>query len=117
MAAAIGIDLGSTKAVMGVTKRKGIETVLNDGSNKSTPVTIAYTASERLIGDAAKTQNKRNFKNTVSFPTRFLGLNMQCQAQIELEKRFVTHKVVPLQNNKIGFELIQAGNQHVFTVE
>ena len=42
---------------------------------------------------------------------------MQCQAQIELEKRFITHKVVPLQNNKIGFELTQAGNQHVFTVE
>jgi molecular chaperone DnaK (HSP70) len=96
MAAAIGIDLGSYKAVMGVTKRKGIETVLNEGSNKQTPVVLAYTGSERVIGDAAKTQAKRNFKNTLSFPTRFLGLNMQCQAQLELEKRFTTFKVVPL---------------------
>mmetsp|Transcript_43618 Transcript_43618/g.57784 ORF Transcript_43618/g.57784 Transcript_43618/m.57784 type:complete len:624 (+) Transcript_43618:73-1944(+) len=117
MAAAIGIDLGSYKAVMGVTKRKGIEIVLNEGSNRSTPVCIAYTSSERLIGDAVKTQIKRNFKNSVTFPTRFLGLNMQCAAQIELEKRFTTHKIVPLQNNKLGFELVQNGNTHVFTVE
>lgn len=40
--AAIGIDLGSNKAVMGVVKRKGIDIVLNDGSNRNTPVAIAY---------------------------------------------------------------------------
>ena len=78
---------------------------------------LAYTASERVIGDAAKTQAKRNFKNTLAFPTRFLGLNMQCQAQLELEKRFTTFKIVPLTNNKIGFEVTQAGNTHSFTVE
>ena len=72
---------------------------------------------ERLIGDAVKTQIKRNFKNSVIFPTRFLGLNMQCTAQLELEKRFICHKIVPLANNKIGFELTQAGNLHVLTVE
>lgn len=29
--------MGSNKAVMGVVKRKGIEIVLNDGSNRTTP--------------------------------------------------------------------------------
>lgn len=64
-----------------------------------------------------KTQIKRNFKNSVLFPTRFLGLNAQCAAQLELEKRYITHKMVPMQNNKIAFELEQAGNKHVFTIE
>jgi len=109
--------LGSAKAVMGVTKRKGIDIVLNEGSNRSTPVCIAYQMQERLIGDSVKTQIKRNFLNSVMFPMRFLGLNAQCNAQIDLEKRFTTHKVVPLANNKIGFELVQQGNSHVFTVE
>ena len=63
------------------------------------------------------TQIKRNFKNSVLFPMRFLGLNSQCSAQLEQEKRFTTHKIVSLSNNKIGFELVQGGNQHVFTVE
>lgn len=117
MAAAIGIDLGSNKAVMGVVKRKGIDIVLNDGSNRTTPVVIAYQQQERLIGDSVKTQIKRNFKNSVLFPTRFLGLNAQCSAQLELEKKFITHKMVPMANNKIAFEVVQQGNTHVFTIE
>jgi len=43
-----------------------------------------------------KTQIKRNFKNSVMFPTRFLGLNAQCTAQLELEKRHITHNMVPM---------------------
>ena len=78
---------------------------------------VAYQAAERLIGDSVKTQIKRNFKNTVIFPTRFLGLNMQCAEQLELEKRYVTHKIVPMPNNKIAFEVVQAGNTHTFSVE
>lgn len=63
------------------------------------------------------TQIKRNFKNSIMFPTRFLGLNSQCTAQIEIEKRFVTHKIVPMQNNKIAFEVVQGGNTHTLTIE
>lgn len=63
------------------------------------------------------TQKMRNFKNSVLFPTRFLGLNSQCTAQIEIEKRYVTHKIVSQPNNKIAFEVVQAGNTHTFNVE
>jgi hypothetical protein len=48
-------------------------------------VQIAYTETERIIGDAVKFQHKKNFKNTVLFPTRFLGLNAECKEQLELE--------------------------------
>lgn len=51
------------------------------------------------------------------YPTRFLGLNSQCTAQIEIEKRYVTHKIVPMQNNKIAFEVVQGGNTHTLTIE
>ena len=44
-------------------------------------------------------------------------MNAQCSAQLELEKRYVTHKIVPMNNNKIGFEVQQAGNTHIFTIE
>jgi molecular chaperone DnaK (HSP70) len=33
----IGIDLGSCKAVMAVCKKSGIDIVLNDSTNRSTP--------------------------------------------------------------------------------
>lgn len=51
---AIGIDLGSTKSVMAVVKRGGIDIVLNDSTNRSTPVQVAYCQQERIIGDPVK---------------------------------------------------------------
>jgi len=80
-------------------------------------VQIAYTETERIIGDAVKFQHKKNFKNTVLFPTRFLGLNAECKEQLELEQRFITHKVVEMENKKIGFECEQMGKKYNFTVE
>ena len=53
MTDALGIDPGSYKTVLACVKQRGIEIVLSDTSNKSTPSTIGYTAQERLIGDAA----------------------------------------------------------------
>lgn len=48
---------------------------------------------------------KKNFKNTLQFFARFLGLNQDCAAQIEEEKKFITSKMVGLDNKKIGFEV------------
>lgn len=65
MASAIGIDIGSTKAVMGVVKAGGIEIVLSDTSSRSVPVMVAYTDAERLAGESVRTQIRRNFKNSI----------------------------------------------------
>ena len=53
MADAIGIDCGSYKTVLGCVKQRGIEIVLSDSSGKTSPTIAAFTAEERLIGDAA----------------------------------------------------------------
>lgn len=82
---AIGIDLGSKKAVLAVVKKGGIDIVLNDTTSRSTPVEVAYTDAERLIGDSVKFQIKKNLKNTILFPTRFLGLNSECKDQLAYE--------------------------------
>lgn len=56
-------------------------------------------------------------KNTILFPTRFLGLNSECKEQLAIEQKFVTHKVTSLPNKKVGFEVTQQGTKHVFTIE
>ena len=48
---------------------------------------------------------KKNFKNTLQFFARFLGLNQDCAAQVEEEKKFINTKMVGLDNKKIGFEV------------
>jgi heat shock protein 4 len=70
-----------------------------------------------LIGDPVKFQIRKNLKNTVLFPTRFLGLNAGCEGQLALEKRFCCHKTVELENRKIGFEVVQQGQQLRLTAE
>ena len=64
-----------------------------------------YTDEERLIGDAAMNQQKKNFKNTLQFFTRYIGLNSDCVEQLNIEQEYTTYKIVPLENTKIGFEI------------
>lgn len=78
---------------------------------------MAFTDEERLIGDAAMNQQKKNFKNTLQFFNRFLGLNSDCVEQIKEEEKFITYKVLALPNKKIGFEISNRGQVEIVTPE
>ena len=73
----IGIDLGTTYSCVGVWQDNRVEIVANDQGNRTTPSWVAFSDTEKLVGEPAKQQYSSNPTNTLFDVKRLMGLPFQ----------------------------------------
>jgi len=113
---AIGIDLGTTYSCVGVWKNDTVDIIANDQGNRTTPSYVAFTDSERLIGDAAKNQVARNPENTVFDAKRLIG--RKCADQVVVaDCKLWPFKVIPGAGDKPMIQVHYMGEDKKFHPE
>lgn len=113
----IGISIGSKNTVIGTYKKGVFQIVLSDTSSRTIPTVISYSEKERNFGDIAFNRNRTNFKSTIIYPNRWLGIKFS-NPLIEQESKFAN--LLPKKNefnNSIGFNIDIKGQKIFHTPE
>jgi len=112
----IGIDLGTTYSCVGITNIGGqVEILENDLGNRITPSYVAFTETERLIGEAAKNQAAVNPENTIFDAKRLIGRKFN-DAEVQRDKKLYPFEIVE-KDTKPYIRVTVKGEKKTFSPE
>ena len=128
----VGVDLGTLNTVIAVARNRGVDVVsnslyvdlspslltryiqiTNEVSNRATPTLVGFGPKSRYLGEAAKTQEISNLKNTVGSLKRLAGRALD-DPDVQIEKDFVSAALVDCKG-QVGAEVSYLGNKETFT--
>jgi len=112
----VGIDLGTTYSCVGVWQNDRVEIIANDQGNRTTPSYVAFTETERLIGDAAKSQAAMNATNTVFDAKRLIGRKFS-DAGVQADMKHWPFTVTPGTGGTPIIEVEYKGEKKQFKAE
>ena len=111
----IGIDLGTTYSCVAVMKNGKVEVIANSQGDRTTPSYVAFTDSERLIGNSAKNQASRNPRNTIFDAKRLIGRKFS-DASVQSDMKHWPFTVID-SNGKPKIQAHSKGERKDFTPE
>ncbi|CAI9116093.1 OLC1v1017159C1 [Oldenlandia corymbosa var. corymbosa] len=113
---AIGIDLGTTYSCVGYWRHDRVEIIVNDQGNRTTPSYVAFTDTERLIGDAAFNQVAFNPTNTIFDAKRLIGRRFSGET-VQSDMKLWPFKVISDVNDRPMIVVTYKGEEKQFAAE
>lgn len=109
----VGVDFGTLNTAIAVARNRGVDVIANEVSNRATPSLVGFGPKARYLGEAAKTQEISNLKNTVSCLKRLAGRSLQ-DPDVQIEQQYVSAPLVDV-NGQVGAEVTYCGKKEQFT--
>ncbi|KAL5342362.1 Hsp70 chaperone Hsp88 [Aspergillus crustosus] len=113
MTSVVGIDFGAQSTKIGVARNKGIDIIANEVSNRQTPTLVGFSARSRHIGEAAKTQETSNLKNTIGNLKRLIGRSFN-DPDVQVEQEYTVSQLTDV-NGLAGVEVNYLGKKEKFS--
>ncbi|KAL1917516.1 uncharacterized protein VTP21DRAFT_3909 [Calcarisporiella thermophila] len=110
----VGIDFGSLQSVIAVARNRGIDVITNEVSNRATPSLVSFGSKQRYLGEAAKSQEISNFKNTVGSLKRLAGRSFQDPEIQQIEKQYINAELVDV-NGQVGVKVNYLEQETIFS--
>jgi len=111
----IGIDLGTTYSCVGVYQNQKVDIIANDQGNRITPSYVAFTETERLVGEAAKHQASSNPTNTIFDAKRMIGRKFSSK-EVTADRKLWPFEIKN-KDNKPYVEVVYKGEKKQFAPE
>jgi heat shock protein 5 len=111
----IGIDLGTTYSCVGIFKKGKVEIIANDQGNRIMPSWVAFTDTERLVGEPAKNQGAVNPENTIFDVKRLIGRKFN-DPNVQRDRKLLPYTILDKDGAPV-IEVIVKGEKKIFTPE
>ena len=112
----VGIDLGTTYSAVGIWQKGEVQIIPNEMGNRITPSVVAFTETERLVGDGAKNQLPQNPENTIYAIKRLIGRKFNDES-VRTDSKMLSYKLVADKDGKPRVEVQYKGETKTYTPE
>jgi molecular chaperone DnaK (HSP70) len=112
----IGINIGSKNTVIGTYKKGLFQIILSDTSARILPTVVSYNDRERNFAELSMHTNRSNFKRTIIYPNRWLGIQKDWPF-IDEESKHAYIKPIQDSKGRLGFNIDYKRKKEIYTPE
>ena len=106
----IGLNIGSKNTIIGTYKNGTFEIVVSETSARSLPTAVSYNDRERNFAELSMHTNRSNYKRTIIYPNRWLGIQKNWPF-VQEEEKYAYINPREDKTGKLGFNIEYKGQK------